>query len=85
MSSKAERITYRPEGERARTIYLVDATEIPFIGATAVTGIEVDRDGNRTLGPATQPLERRHVIASELIVKRVPVVMDNTYGEYVEA
>lgn len=79
-----ERVTYRPEGERARTIYLSDVSETVIAGEPAITGIEVDRDGNRTLGTIKQAIERRHIIQVELVVKRVPVVMDKIYGEFVE-
>ena len=80
-----ERVTYRPEGGRARTIYLEDVRETTLVGAPAVYGIEVDRDGNRVLDIAGQATERRHIIQAALIVKRVPVRMDNTYGEFVDA
>ncbi len=79
-----ERVTYRPEGERARTIYLADVAETAIAGAPAIAGVEVDRDGCRVLGTVDQAVERRHIIQTELVVRRVPVVMDNTYGEFVE-
>lgn len=74
-----ERITYRPEGGRTRSIYLQDVVE----AGDVLTGIEVDREGDEVNGRGFD--ERRHIIATELIVRRVPMVMDNIYGELVEA
>lgn len=74
-----ERVTYRPEGGRARTIYLQDVST----SGSILTGIEVDREGAEVYGRGFD--ERRHLISLELVVNRVPVVMDNTYGEFVEA
>lgn len=82
----AERVTYRPEGsKRARSIYLSDPRTSEMCGHPVLIGEEVDRDGLPVLplgkdGKST----RMHIIQEELIVRRVPVVMDNTYGEFVE-
>lgn len=78
-----EKVTYRPEGQRARTIYLENVQEATFMGAPTLTGREVTREGDHVFG-TTQAVERLHVIEQSLIIKRVPVVMDNIYGEFVE-
>ena len=68
---------------RARTIYLADVsvTESPLLGEL-LTGIEVDRQGDDVSGSKFD--QRRHIISTEVITRRVPVVMDKIYGEYVE-
>lgn len=77
--STYERVTYRPEGERARTIYLHRPVEHgPFL-----TGVEVNREGDEIGGKDHDA--RRHIIDLGLIVRRVPMRMDNIYGELVEA
>ena len=78
--TNTERVTYRPEGaRRARTIYLEGVRET----GNLLTGIEVNREGDEVSGKGFD--ERRHIISLELVVRRVPVVMDNLYGEYVDA
>lgn len=72
-----ERVTYRPEGERARTIYL----HRPTVSGLLLTGVEVNREGDEISGKDFD--ERRHVIELSLVVRRVPMRMDNTYGELV--
>jgi hypothetical protein len=73
-------VTYRPEGAgRSRTIYLQDVSEI----GSMLTGVEVDKAGDEVSGKGFD--ERRHVISLELVSKRVPMVMDNIYGELEEA
>ena len=84
MAHTTERVTYRPEGQRARTIYLEDVRDSTFMGAPVIIGREVDKEGNHVFG-TTQAVERRHVLETALIVKRVPVVMSLTYGEFVDA
>lgn len=76
-----ERVTYRPVGERARTIYLRD----PQVSGSAesligefLTGIEVDREGTELAPKGVD--ERRHVISLPLVTRRVPVRVDLTYG-----
>jgi hypothetical protein len=76
---KYERVTYRPEGERARTIYL----ENPEVRGELLTGVQVKADGDEVSGKGFD--ERRHIISLELVTSRVPMRMDNIYGELVEA
>lgn len=79
-----ERVTFRQENKRTRTIYLQDA-EVRQAGklGEVLTGIEVNREGDEIAGKGFD--ERRHIIAMGAVVRRVPVVMDKTYGEFVEA
>lgn len=79
-----ERVTFRPPGKRARTIYLGDATVIqsPILGEL-LTGVELDREGMEVDGKGFDT--RRHFISTDTIVNRVPVRMDKTYGEFVDA
>lgn len=77
-----ERVTYRPEGQRARTIYLDKVSESTVAGAPVLTGVEVDREGSEVYGKGFE--ERHHIIEVALIVRRVPVVMSNIYGEFEE-
>lgn len=78
-----ERVTYRPEGKRARTIYLENVRESALMGQPTVTGREVMADGDHVFtGPTGEAVERLHVIDASLIVRRVPVVMNLSYGEY---
>lgn len=74
-----ERVTYRPEGGRARTIYL----HRPAVTGGLLTGIEVDREGDEVAPRGYD--ERLHAIALELVIERVPMVMDRLYGELVPA
>lgn len=76
-----ERVTYRPEGERARTIYLQGVKPLRFFGEECISGDEVNREGESIIRAG----DRTHVIQTALIVRRVPVVMNNTYGEFEEA
>lgn len=78
MSRRYERVTYRPEGGRARTVYLEDPAEVTLLGEPCLTGTQVDRDGEDLA------VDRRHVIATALIVRRVPLAMDLTYGTLTE-
>lgn len=74
-----ERVTYTPEGaDRARTVILRDPVEVPFATAGPVlTGREAARDGS--------PTNRRHIIGTALIGRRVPLVLNRHYGELEEA
>jgi len=76
-----ERVTYRPDDLRrgTKTIYLWDVAEVdgPILGSL-LTGVEVDVEGVN-VGTETVS-ERRHVIATDLVTKRVPVVMDMLTG-----
>jgi hypothetical protein len=78
-ASTYERVTFRPEGGRARTVYL----RHPAVTGNLLVGVEVDREGDGVSGRKFD--ERRHVISVELVVARVPMRMDNFYGELVEA
>lgn len=77
-TSTYERVTYRPEGGRARTIYL----HRPVVSGPFLIGMEVNREGDDISGKGFD--ERKHIIETALVVRRVPMVMDNNYGELVE-
>ena len=84
--SSIERVTYRPEGARARTMYLSDVRDITVAGEPALVGAEVDKDGSPVLPMGKDGESRRlHIVQLALVVRRTPVVMDNIYGEFVEA
>lgn len=72
-----ERVRY-DDGERSRTIYLRDPRVVPFLGAEALTGIEVDRETNEIAPRGADELRR--VIALDCITKRTPVYVSKTYG-----
>lgn len=79
-----ERVTYRQDG-RTRTIYL----HRPTVGGHAdgllgefLTGIEVNIQGDEVAPRGVD--ERRHIISLELVTKRIPMVMDNIFGELTE-
>lgn len=76
-STPYERVTYRTEDGRARTIYL----HRPAVSGPFLTGIEVNREGDEIADRGYD--ERRHLIATSLVVKRLPMVMDRVYGELV--
>lgn len=76
-SARYERVTYRPEGGKARTIYL----ESPTVVGDLLTGIEVNREGDE-IAPRGYD-ERRHLIALALVTRREAMVMDRIYGELV--
>ncbi len=76
-----ERITYRPEGARARTNYLTDVQATSIMGAECITGMELNREGDSVIREG----DRRHIIQAALVIRRTPVVMDKIYGEYVDA
>ena len=76
-TTQYERVTYRPEGGRARSIFL----HKPTVSDIFVTGIEVNREGDAIAGKGFD--ERRHIIDKSLVLKRVPMVMDRIYGELV--
>lgn len=69
-----ESITYRPEGSRARTVFLRDVRD----GALGVAGIEVSEDGDEVAPRGCD--ERLRIISPELIVRRVPLRMNLHYG-----
>lgn len=73
-----ERVTYRPEGSRARTVFLEHAK----VSGGLLTGIEVDREGVEVWGKCFD--QRRHIISLELVLLRTPLKMDNEIGELVE-
>lgn len=73
-----ERVTYRPEGGRARTIYL----HRPTVSGIFLTGIEVDKEGDEVAPKGVD--ERLHMIELALVVERVPMEMHRIYGELVE-
>jgi hypothetical protein len=78
-----EKVTYRPEGGRARTVILRDP-EIQGNFAKVLVGREVDADGNALLtgGPDGAAIERIHVISEDLVLKRVEVAMHMIYGTF---
>lgn len=79
-----EKISYRPaEGARTKTIFLQDVRETTVLGHPAITGVEVAADGDEISGKGFD--ERTHIIQAALVVRRTPMVMDNTYGLLVEA
>lgn len=79
-----EKVTYRPEGQRARTVYLRDPKVTSTSAGPLLVGREVDRDGNAVLdGAGSAAIERTHVIEESLVVKRVPVRMSLLYGCFV--
>lgn len=73
-----ERITFRPEGGRARSVILKNTRESDLI----LSGVEVSIDGDEVAGKGFD--ERVRIISKDLILKRVPLVMDKIYGELVE-
>ena len=78
-----EKVTYRPEGGRVRTVILREPRVVTGALATLLVGTEVDKDGNAVLdGPRYTTVERTHVIDVDLVVKRVEVAMDLTYGTF---
>lgn len=79
--ARYERVTYRPEGGRARTIYMENVQVMG--GGELLTGIEVNREGDEICGAKFD--ERRHIIELALVERRMPMRMDNIYGELVEA
>lgn len=83
-TSTYERVTYRPEGERARSIYLHRplVLENDLGKPTFLTGVEVNREGDEVAGKGFD--ERRHLIDLELVIRRVPMRMDMYYGELVK-
>lgn len=75
-----ERVTYRPEGGKARTVVLGNVK----VSGILLTGSEVDESGEtRWFDKGTT--ERIHVIDTGCILARVPLVVDNTYALLVEA
>lgn len=74
---KYERIRYRPEGpagpvHRARSVILRDPRDVQFLGEPAVTGLQVNLDGDHN--------NRRHIIGAALIEQRQPLEMCRYYG-----
>lgn len=77
-----ERVTYRPEGaKRSSTILLGGVTTIPLHadGGRALAGVEVGPDGE-TIWRDGGTTERRHIIALELIRRRVVLRLNKHYG-----
>ncbi len=73
--STYERVTYHPEGGRRRTVLLGDVAEVGIL----LTGREVTEDGGyKWIAGGTT--NRIHFICLELVDRRVPLRMDNTYG-----
>lgn len=76
-----ERVRYRPEGARARTIYLSDpqVTGDPdgMLGQVLI-GVEVDREADEVAPRGYD--ERRHVISLDLVLSRTVVVVDRHTG-----
>lgn len=77
------RSTYERVRVQGRTIILKNPAETQFLGAPALTGIEVNREGDEIAGRGAD--ERRHIIALTEITRRTPLVMDDRYGELTEA
>jgi hypothetical protein len=74
-----EKVTYRPEGGRARTVILRD----PEDRGGLLVGREVDAEGSAVLdGPRGVGIERTHVISEDLVLKRVEVAMHMIYGTF---
>jgi hypothetical protein len=82
MASKYERIRYEANGGRG-TVILRDPTTIQFMGEPALTGTEVNREGEEVAGRGFD--ERQRIIQTECIVKRTPLVWNNKYGTLVVA
>lgn len=76
--TRYERVTYRPQGGKRRTVLL----EIKADGALLI-GVEVGPDGD-TRWFDRDTTERTHVISAELVEQRVPLRMDNHYGLLME-
>lgn len=70
-----ERVTYKPDGERSRSIFLRDVTEGPLL----LSGIEVGRDGSQSGTLAVS--KRLHMIDKGLVSARVPYRLNLHYGE----
>ena len=82
-----EKVTYRPEGQRARTVILRDPTVIYacLSDTDVLCGTEVDKEANAVLAAGKDTIERHHIIDVALVIKRVPVVFDGHYCTFVEA
>jgi hypothetical protein len=87
-----ERVTVQSPAQRgrARRLFLRDVAETTFAGVPAITGVEVDREGDE-VQPSKAYLkahgaedgERRHILPTELVTKREPHVVDYLYGTLV--
>jgi hypothetical protein len=83
MTFQFERVTYRPEGQRSRTVTL----KVTGDTEQFVTGIQVDRDG-APVQPSAAYLRQhgavdgnvQHIIEKVLITKRVRLVEDYRHG-----
>lgn len=61
-----------------RTIILMNPVEVEFMGAPALSGVEVNREGEEVAPRGVD--ERRHIIGLDVITKRTQLVMNNHYG-----
>jgi hypothetical protein len=77
-----ERVAYRTADNKPRRVLLADPVEThaSFAGVDVVllSGVEVDSEGSPVYGKGFD--ERRHLIATDAIRARVPMVMNMTYG-----
>ena len=74
-----ERVTFRTEKGRSRTVYLRQpvVAESPILGSL-LTGVEVDIEGDEVAPRGVD--ERRHIIGLDAVVRRVPMYMNNDFG-----
>lgn len=70
--------TYERVRADGKTLYLRDPVETSFLGAPALTGVQVDREGNEVAPRGVDEL--RHIIDLGAVTKRTPVTMDRTYA-----
>lgn len=66
-----------------KTLILRDPKEITFLGVPALSGIEVDREGDE-VAPRGVDMNQ-HVIQLALITRRTPLVMNLHYGTLEDA
>lgn len=75
--SAYERVTFCPEAGKRKTVLL----RRPTVAGELLTGIEVNDQGDEVAPRGVD--ERRHVISLDLVCKRVPMEMDNHFGELI--
>ena len=73
-----ERVTYKPEGKRARHIFLKQPSEKVILGEVCLVGIQAARDGS--LWGTKEVDQRMCVIALDQISTRIPMRINKRYG-----
>lgn len=82
--SRYERVTYHPVGGRNRSVFLdVKSDQGRLLESGVLVGEEVTIEGETkwVKGGTTSTI---HMISTELIIERTPMVMDLHYGILVE-